>query len=153
MKTYKTKIFQSIFFSSSILLVSTITSCDKSEDNIVGTGTVTVEFDNRANGNPLLLNKDYINENGETMNFSVIRSSTTYSSNVIVNDLPANITDPFSGRLFSITGGSVSFGPPVGALILAHERAKSVARTVSPRLPDMYLPQSTTCKLTSNFVT
>ncbi|MBK9961900.1 MAG: hypothetical protein IPP06_11400 [Saprospiraceae bacterium] len=70
MKTYKTKIFQSIFFISSILLFSTITSCDKSEDNIVGTGTVTVEFDNRANGAALLLNKDYVNEKGETMNFS-----------------------------------------------------------------------------------
>ncbi|OPZ53450.1 MAG: hypothetical protein BWY89_01736 [Bacteroidetes bacterium ADurb.BinA012] len=89
---------------------------------------------------PLSFTSGFVAIGGDTMNFSDMRSSTTYSSKVTVNDLPVNMTLPFSGTLFSITGGSRSFGPPVGALIFAHESTKSVAITVSPRLPDMYLP-------------
>ena len=86
------------------------------------------------------------------MNFSLILSRTTYSSKVIVNDLPVNSTVPFSGRLFNITGGSVSFGPPEGELIFAHDSARNIITAVAPALPDMCLPRSTVCKLTSNFV-
>ena len=87
------------------------------------------------------------------MNFSVMRSSTTYSSNVISNSFPVNITVLLPGRLLSITGGSLSFGPPVGALILAHERARSITMAVRLRAAGMLVFRSTTCKLTSNFLT
>jgi len=38
-----------------------------------------------------------------------------------------------------MTGGSISFGPPEGELILAHDRIKNISMAVAPRLPDMYL--------------
>jgi hypothetical protein len=55
----------------SIVLVS-ISSCKK-DDNVTPTGTssITVEFDNVANGNTLVLGKDYTNANGDVMNFSM----------------------------------------------------------------------------------
>jgi hypothetical protein len=70
---------------------------------------------------------------------SVILSRTTYSSKVTAKPLPVNITVPDSGWLLRMTGGSLSFGPPEGELIFAHDIIKSMIRAVAPKVPDMYL--------------
>jgi len=57
---------------------------------------------------------------GETMNFSFILSRTTYSLNTIAILLPLKFLAPFTGSLFTTTGGSLSLGPPDGELIFAH---------------------------------
>lgn len=65
--------FLNIKFNSllAIAVFSILISSCKKEETITGTGTVTVEFDNVANGNTLVLGDKYINEKGETMSFSM----------------------------------------------------------------------------------
>ena len=51
--------------------VTLLSSCKKEEAAPTGTGTISVEFDNVANGNTLKLNTDYTNANGDVMNFAM----------------------------------------------------------------------------------
>lgn len=57
----------SYFIILSVLVF--IISCKK-DDVISGSGSLTVEFDNVANGSSLVLGDNYINDQGETMKFS-----------------------------------------------------------------------------------
>ncbi len=66
MKSFNDKINIFILLAAFLLVVS----CKK-EEVISGSGSVTVEFDNVANGNTLVLGDKYINEKGETMSFSI----------------------------------------------------------------------------------
>ena len=53
----------------SIILIS-VSACKKDGNNPVGSGSLTVEFDNLANGSTLILGQNYTNANGDVMNFS-----------------------------------------------------------------------------------
>ena len=59
-----------------IMIATGMSSCkkDKEEEIVVpetGTGSLKIEFDHKANGLTLNLGQDYVNAQGETMNFSM----------------------------------------------------------------------------------
>ena len=74
---------KNIFLST--LLISTIfsiSSCkDKHEDELVGSGSVTIEFDNQAGEESLDFNQAYTNEAGEALTFSKFKY---YVSNFVL---------------------------------------------------------------------
>lgn len=58
--------------SIAVMFIAAFSSCKKDEGATPGTtGTISVEFDNVANGNTLVLGQDYTNANGDVMNFSM----------------------------------------------------------------------------------
>lgn len=65
MKNFTLKLFSFLAFVSLL----TFSACDNGEP--AGFGSVSIEFDNLANGETLVLGKDYTNGAGETMNFSM----------------------------------------------------------------------------------
>lgn len=61
------------YYFYSILLLSSLTilSCHKhDDDDLSGTGTLEIEFDHKANGQTFAFGQDYVNESGETMQFT-----------------------------------------------------------------------------------
>ena len=60
--------FYGLFALASLTMV--FTNCKEDDNEISGTGSITLEFDNRAGNEGLVLGKDYKNANGDTMNFS-----------------------------------------------------------------------------------
>ncbi len=81
------------FFSISLIL----SSCKKEED-LTGTGTLKVEFDNKANGVDLSLGTAYTNASGEAMTFSMFNY---YVSNfVLVKSDGSTFTVPKSESFF-----------------------------------------------------
>lgn len=68
----KTQIKISIYsIIATIMLSYGLTSCSKTEDTLSGTGSISVEFDNQANGSTLVLGDNYTDEKGEVMKFSM----------------------------------------------------------------------------------
>lgn len=77
------KILNKILVLLSFFSVLFVSSCkkDKDTDDLTGTGSITIEFDNIANGNNLVLGNKYINANGDTMTFSMF---DYYISNIVL---------------------------------------------------------------------
>lgn len=72
------KLIYGLFALISIALV--FTNCNKDDEDLSGTGSVTLEFDNRAGNAPLVFGNDYKNAAGETLKFSTFNY---YVSNFI----------------------------------------------------------------------
>lgn len=58
-------------FALALLLAFTFTACKKDEAPVSGFGDVVIEMDNRAGDNALVLGKNYLTANGDTVNFSL----------------------------------------------------------------------------------
>lgn len=73
---------QKIIFGAIALfaLVFSVPAC-KDKEEVVGFGSVEIEFDNQAAGSSLIFGKNYTNTNGDTLQFSIFNY---YISNVVL---------------------------------------------------------------------
>lgn len=63
-----------------IIALLTVSSCKKDKDNDLGSGPITLHFDNRAGSDDLVFGTNYTTPNGESVNFSKFNY---YISNVV----------------------------------------------------------------------
>lgn len=70
MKLFSFSYNQIFSFLFAFVTLFSISSCDKGED-ITGNGEVNIEIENVANDKVFALNNNYVNANGDTLNFSM----------------------------------------------------------------------------------